>query len=80
MGRVLLISRVDTDGRTSDEHTLLDSATFVHVFRRKEKFTRFKRAVRGQGLFCSNDVIPIEGKGEIALPLKSSAIYTLLMV
>lgn len=68
VGRVSALSQFDLNIHTPD--TLLDSAASVHVFNKKEKFSNFRRALRGQGLLCDNDVIPIEGWGEISMPLK----------
>ena len=48
----------------------LDSAASVHVFNTKERFSNFRRASFWQGLLCGSNVIPIEGWGQISLPLK----------
>ena len=51
--------------------TLLDSAASVHVFSKRNRFSNFRRLLSGQGLRCGNDeIIPIEGWGQVSLPLK----------
>ena len=50
--------------------TLLDSAASVHIFHTKERFSHFRRPLKREGLLCSSGVVPIEGWGEVALPLK----------
>lgn len=67
--RVSSLSQFDLN-RTRPPGTLLDSAASVHVFNTKEKFSNFRRSLRGQGLLCGNDVIPVEVWGQISLPLK----------
>ena len=56
--------------KSSDNCSLLDSAASVHVFHSKERFSNFKRPARRQGLLCGGGIVPIEGWGEVALPLK----------
>ena len=56
---------------TQEDYSLLDSAASVHVFHNKERFSRFKCAKKGQGLLCGGGFMPIEGWGEVALPLKA---------
>ena len=68
MYRVSALSQFDLNARSSV--TLLDSAASVHVFNIKERFSNFKRALKGQGLLCGCNVISIEGWGQISLPLK----------
>lgn len=70
MGMVSALSKLETNDRNPN-FTLLDSAASVHVFSTKKRFSKFVRAVRGQGLLCGNDIIPIEGWGEISLSLKT---------
>ncbi len=68
MYRVSVFPQFDLNSRFSD--TLLDSATSVHVFNIKERFSNFKKALKGQGLLCSGNVISIKGWRQISLPLK----------
>ncbi len=66
--KLSVISQFNLNARSSD--TLLDSAASVYVFNKKERFSNFKRALKGQGLLCSSNVISIEQRGQIPLPLK----------
>ena len=59
MYRVSALSQFDVNAQSPD--TLLDSATSVHVFNIKERFSNFKRAIKGQGLLCDSHMISIEG-------------------
>ncbi len=68
MYRVSVLSQFDLNARSPD--ILLDSATSVHIFNIKEKFSNFKKALKGQGLLCGSNVISIESWGQISLPLK----------
>lgn len=52
-------------------YTLLDSAASVHVFHDKERFTKFRRPMSEQKLLCGGGYIPIEGWGEVSLPLRN---------
>ncbi len=71
MGRALALSHWDVHSHNSDNnYSLLDSATFVHVFQDKDKFTNFRRVTRGQGLLCGIEVITIGDWGEISLHLR----------
>ncbi len=76
MYRVSAFSQFDLNVRFSD--TLLDSASSVHVFTIKEKFSNFKRALKGQGMLCDSNVISIEGWGQISLLLKVKSRIKLL--
>ena len=49
---------------------LLDLAAFVHVFNKNEMFSNFKRALKGQGFLCGNDIITIKWWSQISLSLK----------
>lgn len=48
----------------------LESVTFIYVFHDKDKFTNFRRVIRGQELLYNTEVILIESWGEILLPLR----------
>ena len=56
--------------KSSNNCSLLDLAASVHVFHSKERFSNFKWPVKRQELQCGGGIIPIEGWGKIALPLK----------
>lgn len=66
---MLALSQVDFNSQSLDT-TLLDSATSVHVFNIKERFSNFRRASACQGLLDGSSVFSIEGWGQISLPLK----------
>ncbi len=68
MYRVSAFSQFDLNTRSPE--TLSDSAASVHVFNVKEKFSNFKRALKGQRLLFGSNVISIKGLGQISLPLK----------
>ena len=69
MYRASSLSQFDLKSHTPD--TLLDSAASVHVFNQRDRFSNFRRPLSGQGLRCGNDdIIPIEGWGQVSLPLK----------
>ena len=71
MGRASALLYWDVHSHNSDNnYSLLDSASSVHVFHNKDKFTNFKRATKGQGLLCGKEVITIKGWRKISLPLK----------
>ena len=71
MGRASALSHWDVHSHNYDNnYSLLDSAASVHVFYNMDKFTNFRRAIRGQGLLCGTEVISIKGWGEISLPLR----------
>ena len=71
MGRESALSHLDVHSHNSDNNYLLfDSATSIHLFHDKNKFTNFKGATRSQGLLCGTEVITIKGWGEISLPLR----------
>ncbi len=59
MDKVSTLSQFDLNPRSS--YTLMDSAASVHVFNIKERFSNFKRALKGQGLLCGSNVISIKG-------------------
>ncbi len=61
-------------------NTLLDSAASVHFFNIKERFSNFKRAIKGQGLLFGSKFIAIEGWGQISLPLKVKSRIKLLIL
>ena len=58
------------DKRFTENCSLLDSAASVHVFHSKERFSYMRRPTRRQGLLRGGGVVPIEGWGEVTLPLK----------
>lgn len=62
-----------TYSHTNKDYTLLDFAVSVHVFHKKERFSKFKRPTKGQGLLCGGGLIPIEDWGEVSLPLKNGS-------
>lgn len=65
------VSAFNVSGHTYPEnYSLLDSAASVHVFRNKARFTNFRRAGRRSSLLCGQNVVKIEGWGDISLPLK----------
>ena len=68
MYRVSAFLQFDLNARSPI--TLLDSAASVHVFNIKERFSISKRALKGQGLLYSSNIISIEGWRQISLPLK----------
>ncbi len=68
MYRVSALSQFDLN--TWSPNTLLDSVASIHVFNMKDKFSNFKRALKGQSLLCGSNVISIEGWEQISLPLK----------
>ncbi len=76
MYRVSAFSQFDLNARSHNK--LLDFAASVHVFNIKEKFSNFKRALKGQSLLWSRNVIFIEGWGQISLPLKVKSQIKLL--
>lgn len=53
-----------------DHYFLLDSAASVHVFQNKARFSNFKRASRRAHLLCGQNIVKIEGWGNVSLPLK----------
>lgn len=55
---------------SDNNYSLLDSVASVHLFHDKDKFTNFKRAIRGQRLLCGTEVIRIEGWREISSLLR----------
>ena len=55
---------------TNPEYSLLDSAASVHVFHTKERFSNLRTSSRDKGLLCGTSYIPIEGWGDISLPLR----------
>lgn len=58
------------DTRLPKGCTLLDSAASVHVCHTKERFSNFRRPKGKRGLLCGGGLVPIEGWGEVALPIK----------
>ncbi len=68
MYRVSAFSQFDLNARSPDK--LPDSAASVHVLNVKEKFSNFKRRLKGQSLLFGSNVISIKGWGQILLPLK----------
>ena len=76
MYRVSAFSQFDLNARFSV--TLLDFAASVHVFNMKERFSNFKKVLKGQSLLCGSDLISIKGWGQITLPLKMKGRIKLL--
>ncbi len=74
--RVSAFSSFDLNSRSPNK--LLDSAASVHVSNTKEKFSNFKRVLKGQGLLYGSNLISIEGWGQISLSLKVKSKIKLL--
>lgn len=53
-----------------DYYFLLDSAASVHVFQNKARFSNFKMASRRVRLLCGQNIVKIEGWGNVSLSLK----------
>lgn len=71
MGRASTLLYWDMHSHNSNNnYLLLDSATFVYVFHDKNKFTNFRKVIRGQRLLYGTKVIIIKGWKEISLPLR----------
>lgn len=68
MYRVSVFSQFDFNARSSV--TLLDSATFVHIFNIKKRFSNFKKAFKDQGSLCGSNIISIKRWRQVSLPLK----------
>ncbi len=49
------------DLNAQSPYILLESAAFVHVFNIKEKFSNFKKVLKGQSLLFGTNVISIKG-------------------
>ncbi len=76
MYRVSALSQFDHNSGSLD--TLLDSAPSVYVLNIKERFSNFKRVIKGQRLLCGSNVISIEGWRQISLFLKMNSRIKLL--
>ena len=72
VGRVLSLSEFKTFStqETNPEYSLFDSAASVHVFHTKERFSNLRTFSRDKGLLCGTSYVPIEGWGDISLPLR----------
>ena len=71
IGRVSVLSRWDMHSHSSDnDYSLLDSTFSVNIFHDNNRFTNFKKAIKGQELLCNTDTIAIEGWRKILLLLR----------
>ncbi len=66
--KVSALFQFDLITRSHDK--LLDSTASVYVFNIKERFSNFKRVLKGQGPLCGSNVISIKASGQISLSLK----------
>ena len=62
------------------EYSLLDSAASVHVFHTKGRFANFRGSSRDKGLLCGTSYVPIEGWGQVSLPLLIGSQTKLLLL
>lgn len=45
---------------TNKDYIIFDFITFIHIFYKKKRFSKFKKLIKKQGLPCKNDLISIE--------------------
>ena len=81
VGRVSSLSEFETSSReTNTEYSPLDSAASVHVFHTQQRFANFRRSSRDEGLLCGTSYVPIEGWGQVSLPLLIGSQTRLLLL
>lgn len=68
MGEILSLLHKNMQSHNSNNNYLLfDFVTLVLNFHNKNRFTSFKKAIRGEKLIYGMDTIAIEGWGEMLL-------------
>ena len=63
------LSQFNISEKKNPKYSLLDSGASVHVFHTKERFSNFRTSSSNERLLCGTSFIPIEGWGQVLLPL-----------